>query len=202
MAEFVKTHRSGLALHYKGHKYFKIREGSWVDFAGVDLAGVDLALSWFGGVDLVGVDLWELILWELISRHQIEKGEDMMTHQHNWFTSYLIAWEILLIMFFKFFWGIWVWRRYHTYSDVMWQSCDLAAPTNFLIVTVTLWLCMQVIWLVGWGRRSLGSVWSDGRHCQTTWRWWAIIGTLSYTLLCMVGNNRNIIIYTIMCGGQ
>ena len=27
MAEFVKTHRGGMALHYEGHKYFKIQEG-------------------------------------------------------------------------------------------------------------------------------------------------------------------------------
>ena len=27
MAEFVKTHRGGMALHYKDHKYFKIQEG-------------------------------------------------------------------------------------------------------------------------------------------------------------------------------
>ena len=28
MAEFVKTHRGGIALHFEGHKYMKIREGS------------------------------------------------------------------------------------------------------------------------------------------------------------------------------
>ena len=27
MAKFVKTHRGGMALHYEGHKYLKIREG-------------------------------------------------------------------------------------------------------------------------------------------------------------------------------
>ena len=27
MAGFAKTHQGGMALHYEGHKYFKIREG-------------------------------------------------------------------------------------------------------------------------------------------------------------------------------
>ena len=28
MTKFVKTHRGGVALHFEGHKYLKIREGS------------------------------------------------------------------------------------------------------------------------------------------------------------------------------
>ena len=47
MAEFVKTHRGGMALHYEGHKYFKIREGrDGVLFWRCSLHKTGLFFSW------------------------------------------------------------------------------------------------------------------------------------------------------------